>query len=53
MIRLWSVTTTHGEDLLWFCLCVFAFATIHWSAALFLWSLHFLFTTPKNTAIRM
>ena len=53
MERLWSVKTTHGEDLLWFCLCVFALATIHWSVALALWALHFLFTFPKGIEIRM
>lgn len=53
MVRLWSVTTTHGEDLFWFSLCVFALFTIHWSVALALWGLHFLFTEPKDTEIRM
>lgn len=53
MPRLWSVDTTHGEDLFCFLLCVFALLTIHWSAALALWALHFLFTKPKETEIRM
>ena len=53
MVRLWSVTTTHGQDLFWFCLCVFSLLTIHWSVALALWALHFLFTAPKDTEIRM
>lgn len=53
MVRLWSVPTSHGQDLLWFCLCVFALLTIHWSVALALWGLHSLFTEPKESGIRM
>jgi hypothetical protein len=53
MPRLWSVDTTHGEDVFWFLLCVFALFTIHWSVTLALWALHFLFTKPKETEIRM
>jgi hypothetical protein len=53
MHRLWSVETTAGEDVSWFVLCAFALLTIHWSVALGLWALHFLFTEPKDTGIPM
>jgi hypothetical protein len=53
MLRFWSVETTHGEDVSWLVLCAFALLTIHWSVALGLWVLHFLFTVPKDTEIRM
>jgi hypothetical protein len=53
MVRLWSVETTHVEDLFWFCLCIFALLTIHWSLSIGLWALHFLFTVPKEIDVRM